>query len=42
VYGVFNGTAGFIFKRWMWPVAVCDMLWGSFVYGASGLISSYM
>jgi uncharacterized membrane protein len=38
LYGVYDFTAGSVFKKWDFNLAVIDVLWGGFVY----FISSYL
>lgn len=35
LYGVYDFTAGAIFKNWNWPLAIIDIVWGGFVFFAA-------
>lgn len=37
VYGVYDFTAGAVFKNWDFELALCDIAWGVFVYALSAL-----
>ena len=39
IYGIYDFTAGGVFKDWDWPLAAADVLWGTFVYFISTFIS---
>ena len=40
LYGVYDFTAGAVFKKWDMKLAIVDMLWGGFVYFIVALFSS--
>ena len=42
VFGIYDFTAGGVFKKWDWPLAFLDVLWGTFVFFISSLISSIL
>ena len=40
LYGVYNCTAGSVFKDWSIKLTIIDCLWGGFVYSISAFIGS--
>lgn len=40
LYGVYNTTAGAIFKNWRWQIMLIDIIWGGCVFFISAYIGS--